>query len=76
MCMNDPHYTIFHKIITVHIIAYVHVHVSFSFENSSAGTEDHSSSTGQSSETGEGVTTQHGGGHGGQLLSQVLLSNC
>ena len=55
---------------------YVIVHVYFSDDNSSTGTEDQSSSTGQSSETGEGVTAQHGGGHGGQLLSLVPLSNC
>ena len=54
-----------------YIIVYVYVY--FSDDNSSAGTEDHSSSTGQSSETGEGVTAQYGGGHRGQLLSLVLL---
>ena len=51
----------------------VYVDIYFSDDNSSAGTEDHSSSTGQSSETGEGVTAQYGGGHRGQLLSLVLL---
>ena len=57
-----------------YIIVYVYVY--FSDTNSSAGTEDNSSYTGQSTETGEGVTAQHGGGHGGQLLmSQVPLSN-
>ena len=57
------------KCMYIHVYCILYLYVYFS--------EDHSSSTGQSSETGEGVTAQDGGGHGGQLLmSQVQLSNC
>ena len=68
VCRLYNEFVMIYMYIYNYIIVYVYVYFS-----ESAGTEDHSSSTGQRSETGEGVTAQYGGGHRGQLLSLVLL---